>query len=278
MRNSFLSAHRRASRALVLGTAVLAMVAPMTSANASTWEMNRRLHDSRITESSGLVASRQHRRVLWTHNDSGDAARVFAVGRSGRTRAVVSLSGIRPRDIEALTIRPSQRATYLYLADIGDNRLRRSEITIYKFREPATLTSRSVTPTRWRLRYPDGPHDAEAFLYDRQSGRYYVATKSAEGGRIYRVPRRPSSSSVMTMTAVGRVPERITDGTFLPDGRMVLRTHGRAYISNGPGTSITRTVPLPSQPQGESIAASRSSSSFFVGSEGTDSAVYRVTQ
>jgi hypothetical protein len=216
--------------------------------------------------------------VLWTHNDSGDSARVFAVGRRGRTRAVVSLSGIRPRDIEALTIRSTPRRTYLYAADIGDNRLRRAEIAIYKFREPATLKSKSATARRWRLRYPDGSHDAEAFLYDKGSGRFFVVTKSASGGRIYRVPRSPNAAEVSTMTYVGRAPERITDGAFLNDGRMVLRSHTRAYISNGPGTATRRVVALPRQPQGESLAAAaRTSKSFLVGSEGSNSLVYRVT-
>src|SRR5688572_24824275 len=109
MRISVLSLRRRANRAVVLGTTVMTLLVPMTSANAETWTPDRRLRDSRITESSGLVASRQHRYVMWTHNDSGDAARVFAVGGKGRTRAIVSLSGVRPRDIEALTTRRTSR-------------------------------------------------------------------------------------------------------------------------------------------------------------------------
>ncbi len=36
-----------------------------------------------IDESSGLSASRAHRGVLYTHNDSGDSARVFAVREDG---------------------------------------------------------------------------------------------------------------------------------------------------------------------------------------------------
>ena len=36
-----------------------------------------------ILESSGLVKSRVHDDVYWTHNDSGDSARLYAVDRGG---------------------------------------------------------------------------------------------------------------------------------------------------------------------------------------------------
>jgi hypothetical protein len=263
---------------VALCTVAVTIAGAVTTAGAATWDVNRRLRDARIDESSGLVSSRQHRRVLWTHNDSGDSARVFAVGRRGLTRAVVSLRGIRPRDIEALTIRRAPRGTYLYAADIGDNRLRRSEIAIYKFREPETLRSMSVKARTWRLRYPDGRHNAEAFLYDKGSGRFFVVTKSPSGGRIYRVPRSANDSGLHTLRYVGRAPERITDGAFLNNGRMVLRSHTKAYISNGPGTAVTRVVALPSQPQGESLAADQERRRGpGSGSEGSNSLVYRVT-
>ena len=38
---------------------------------------------SMINESSGIVRGRINADVYWTHNDSGDAARLFAVTRDG---------------------------------------------------------------------------------------------------------------------------------------------------------------------------------------------------
>ena len=37
-----------------------------------------------ITESSGLVKSRKYPSVYWTHNDSGDSARIFAITEIGK--------------------------------------------------------------------------------------------------------------------------------------------------------------------------------------------------
>jgi hypothetical protein len=44
----------------------------------------RRIEAEEIAESSGLVGSRQHAGVFWTHNDSGDASRIFAITAEGR--------------------------------------------------------------------------------------------------------------------------------------------------------------------------------------------------
>ena len=42
------------------------------------------VHITGLDETSGLAASRQNDAVLWTHNDSGDMARVFALDTQGR--------------------------------------------------------------------------------------------------------------------------------------------------------------------------------------------------
>src|SRR3712207_5658169 len=78
------------------GTAV---VAPSAS-GAGGFVLNRTLDDSRIVESSGLARSTYRRGTLFTHNDSGDRARVFAVSPSGRTQAVLTLGGVKPKDDE----------------------------------------------------------------------------------------------------------------------------------------------------------------------------------
>ena len=38
-----------------------------------------------INEASGLATSRQHNAVVYTINDSGDSARLFAIGLDGST-------------------------------------------------------------------------------------------------------------------------------------------------------------------------------------------------
>ena len=40
-------------------------------------------HSRRVTESSGVVVSRIHPGVLWTHNDSGDGPYLYATDLQG---------------------------------------------------------------------------------------------------------------------------------------------------------------------------------------------------
>src|SRR5689334_19987313 len=81
---------------------VLALAAP---ALADDGDGGFTIKDPRITESSGLAASRIHPGVYWTHNDSDDGAYLYAVdSRTGRTVATITMSGVgAPRDVEAIS-------------------------------------------------------------------------------------------------------------------------------------------------------------------------------
>ncbi len=57
-----------------------------------------RFQDQQIRESSGLVASSTTPGVVFTHNDSGDEPRLFAVGPDGRTQTTYTLPGVPARD------------------------------------------------------------------------------------------------------------------------------------------------------------------------------------
>ena len=49
-----------------------------------------RISDPRITESSGLAASKLHPGVYWTHNDSGDGPYVYAIDSATGTDGIRS--------------------------------------------------------------------------------------------------------------------------------------------------------------------------------------------
>ena len=105
------------------------------------------IEDPRITESSGLAASRIHPGVYWTHNDSDDGPYVYAVdSRTGKTVATITMQGVgEPRDVEAISLGPDGN---LYVGDIGDN-LDGSwdHVWIYRFPEPKRLADdQTVAP------------------------------------------------------------------------------------------------------------------------------------
>src|SRR5712691_4960515 len=63
------------------------------------------LQSPRVKESSGIAASRAHPGVLWTHNDSGDDAYVYATDLTGADRGSVRIRGARAR-----SPRPAERS------------------------------------------------------------------------------------------------------------------------------------------------------------------------
>ena len=234
-----------------------------------------RLQDPALEESSGLAVSARHEGVVWTHPDGGSVAEVMAVDGRGRTVATVRLRGIDPYDPEAMAPgRDDNGRPALFLGDIGDNRARRSDISVFRLVEPRRLVDQTVEADWFRFTYPDGPRDAEALLVDPRDGRIWVATKDVFGGGLYRAPARPRTDRTNLLERVGDVPGLITDGAFLPDGGFVLRSYTTAFRYDELNRLGGKSV-LPVQEQGESLAID--GDRLLVGSEGMRSAVYAVS-
>jgi hypothetical protein len=272
--------HRTAHGLLAVLTAsastviVLASAPPANAGEVSTRSTTlMRLSDPAIVESSGLARSTYARGVLWTHNDKGNDAVVYAVDKQGSTRATVRLSGADNVDWEDIAAGPHHR---IWVGDIGDNGLQRAHISVYRFREPRDLVDGSVASTRLDLRYDDGRHNAEGLLVNPQTGRVFVVTKDPDGGGIYRAPRDLSSDEVNTLTRVASAPAKVTAASFYPDGDgFVLCNYTKAWIYRDVRHRESRMDKPPLQ-QGESITVARDGVGILMGSEGTDSPVYRV--
>jgi hypothetical protein len=269
-----------------------------------------RLADPRISESSGVVASSLQDDVWFTHNDSGDTARFFALDATCRTRAVYTLPGVQARDWEDIARGPGPTgAPTLWLGDIGDNDATRDQgILVHAVPEP-TVPAAALAPTvrvastPHRLLYPDGPHDAEALLADPRTGRLFVVTKTYSGqakvfGAPLPLPDRGTLTELGTVTtrltgtpggppAAGVLGElSVTGGDVSPDGSLVvLRTYTDAYLYRVPGagpdavahavTGTPTVVPLPESPQGEGIAFTRDGRELVTTSESVGAPVFR---
>ncbi len=169
-----------------------------------------RVESAEIDEASGLVASRRHPGIFWTHNDSGDGPRIFALDQTGASRGVFELSDADAIDWEAIALGPGPEPgrDYLYLGDIGDNSLRRGSVVVHRIAEPKPLApvaaggkarenppSGSAADPRgpaagasgaahfvgavdtFVLEHPRGPQDSEAMLVDPRSGDLLLLTK-----------------------------------------------------------------------------------------------------
>ena len=232
-----------------------------------------RFEDARIGESSGLALSVRHPHTVWTVNDSGDSARVFAVDtRTGATVGVHTFDA-QVRDVEALAITPQGR---MLVADIGDNRASRKVVRVFWFDEPALGATSGPRGASWELSYPDGPHDAEALAVDPRSGQVLVVTKDRVGG-IYALPKSPSRSVVNRLVRVGTAPSVVTDAVFLPDGSaLAVRTYTSLEQVDRDTFAGLRSTLLPLQPQGETLAVAPGGTGLLIGSEGKGSRVQQI--
>lgn len=261
------------------------------------------LADKRIDEASGVAVATREPQVWFTHNDSGDTARFFALGARGQTLAVYDVDGAVNVDWEDMAAAKG----LLWLGDIGDNDAVRSTVDVYSVHEPkvvATAAPAHLASVRYRFRYPDGAHNAESLLVDPHTSRIYIATKSYLGTtEVYAAPAQPSTTSVNVLTHLTTLQwtasgstlslEALaaqlatTGGAFSPDGRtLVLRTYTDAYLFPVSGTgpaAVTaalrqtpRRLPLPTQPQGEGVTFRRDGRALVLTSEGVHSAVWQV--
>ncbi|MFI7383406.1 WD40 repeat domain-containing protein [Streptomyces sp. NPDC049813] len=237
------------------------------------------IQDPRITESSGLAASRAHPGVYWTHNDSDDGAYLYAVdGRTGKTLATLTLTGIgSPRDVEAISVGPDGD---LYVGDIGDNLGGTwDHVWIYKLPEPKELRDQTVRATQYVVKYADGPRNAEAMMVHPKTGRVYIVEKDEDGGGLYEGPDPLNPSATNVFRRIADIDLWVTDGAFSPDGKqLALRGYfgGIAYSWNDGKPRRQGQLSVPLQPQGESVTYTVDGRTLLYGSEGKGSSVRAV--
>ena len=263
-----------------------------------------------IEESSGLASSSQSDAWLFTHQDSGDEARFYAVSTSGALLATYVLPGVQTRDWEDMARGPDEQGrSSLWLADIGDNSGTRDlGLLVHRVPEPqvdpaaAGQTIQLAAPTSFRLRYDDGPRDAEALLVHPRTGRLYVVTKEVfRRPGLYVAPERldPDGPNPLTRVAEldlprtttpggpeqgGAVRVLVTAGDVAPDGaRLAVRTYTDLFEWRLDGDDVAAAVeetptvtPLPPTEQGEGLAYSRDGSAVLLSSEGAQAPVHRL--
>lgn len=210
-----------------------------------------------IPESSGLALSRRDPRQLWSHNDSGNETILFALDADGTVRAKVRVP-IRTVDWEDISAAPCPPHDCLYIADIGDNRLRRQRVQIYRVREPALSDAQTEVPEIFNAGYVDGAHNAEAMFVVGTD--LFIVTRDRIG-TIYRSSL--DGSRDLTFRPIGQLGlAAVTDAETSRDGNfVVVRTSHEAVLYTTANLIRGRTTPYLRIPidglkesQGEGVA------------------------
>lgn len=232
----------------------------------------------RVSESSGIAVSRRYDGVVWTHNDQGNRARIFAISVNGELRSTIEVEGATATDWEDIAIArcPATLDTSddcLYIADTGDNAAGRRSYTIWILTEPDPMQAEASTgvAARLEIRYADGPADTEALAVNRQ-GDVLLVTKGNTGeSGLYRIPAATLAQAVTAgeqqepheVVRVGTMPldvstrqRRITGAAVSPDGgTLAVRSLTSIYLFDlAQPLDVPRLCDVgPRQPQGEGI-------------------------
>lgn len=259
-----------------------------------------------LTELSGLAQSRADPNLLWAHNDSGDSARLFRVGRRGEDLGAVSVPGATAVDWEDIAAFIWHGQPALLIGDVGDNDAVRDHITLYAVRDPG-LDGAATLLWQLDIRYPDGPRDCEAVAVDPLDPAVILLSKRDHPQHLYRValPQRPPPSGTpIVAEALGPVTtlpratladlvgnplyERFDGPTALdiaPSGRFaVVTTYKDAYwYRRGPGqdwaavfAAAPVTIHLPHLQQLEAGAIEGDEQSLWISGEGRHPPLARV--
>jgi hypothetical protein len=249
-----------------------------------------RVADPSANELSGLVRSRSQADLVWSHDDSGAGPILYGLRTDGRVATRPTVTGAQAEDWEDIAAgRSADGQPLLYVGDIGDNRSQRAAIDVYRVAEPRVGDAATAPAARLRLRYPDGPHDAEALLVDPLRGDLLIVTKVLGTARAYRTSAALAAGSQTTLGAGPAIGlSLVTAGDVSADGRVVvLRGYDRVAVWVRRGrerlTSTLRRAPclsptsLVGEGQGEAIALDRHGTSFLTVAEGSPAVLRRYT-
>ena len=187
------------------------------------------------------------------------------------------------------------------VADIGDNNGERSSVTIYRFPEPVWseggASAADVEPVAYRVRYADGPANAEAFCVHPQTGDGYVFTKRSDGrSDVYVLPapwnadEETKLEKLLTIRfPAGPALARIaTAADIAPDGsRLAVRCYLNGWewrLGKKPDTGgfavALKSAPcqlvLAPEKQGEALCYAADGSAILTISEGRSPTLYEL--
>lgn len=255
-----------------------------------------------MREASGVAASRAHDDVLWIHNDSDGGARIFAVDARGDLLATIDLPEAQNRDWEDIAVARcpigGPDGDCIYLGDIGDNRAVRDDgVGLWVLPEPEPRDAVVAEVAFIRIRYPDGPRDAEAFVITDDRALLLVSKGREHPITVYRArnlawPESGSALGPLTLDFVQQLspqavdlPLQVTGASLARGGTpLALRSYGSVqFYTAGVDTLealLPEAVPLDhlGEPQGEGIALGRGSRVFLVSEAGPQGIAPRLTR
>ncbi|MBC2604508.1 hypothetical protein [Pelagicoccus albus] len=192
-----------------------------------------------ISESSGIAKSRQFENVYWTHNDSGDSNRIFAITLDGDPIQTewAEEKGIKYEGIEvgeATNIDWEDISTddqgNLLIAACGNNDNARRDLAIYILPEPdpryafKARASKRVDfhfPDQKKFPDPDNKNfDCESLFFAHGKPYFVSKNRSEAPAKLYRLDQMDTSkSNPATLISDFPLGGQATGADATPDGK-----------------------------------------------------------
>jgi hypothetical protein len=247
------------------------------------------IEDDDVEEPSGLVVSPLEPDVLWTHNDAGDDARLFALSPSGAILREYQVSEVAMGDWEDIAL----VGDTLWIGDLGTDADSPALLVSVPLplvgagdTDPGVLAPDSVLG----VTFPDARPDVEAIFYDVPSQRMVLVSRAVgDLTHVYAVDLGDGTARTIATLAFGsRALEgdgEVTGGASTTDGSaFALRTRTTAFLwtrgSGGLDDALDEdpcAIPVDGTPGGEAIAFDGDDAVYLVG-DGAEAPIVRAAK
>lgn len=222
-----------------------------------------------VSEISGIAESKSNPGYLWGIEDSGNPSQLYLIRHDGVVTKKIVVKGITNRDWEDVALCNGD----IYIAETGDNAEVYNHYSFYKMAEPSSTLDTIHTVETINFTYPDGAHDAEAFLIDSATKNIYLITKRDNPSRIYRLSYPYQQNNVVTF--VGSLPYTgVVSATSFANEIIVKTYTNLFYYKRKQNESIEQclkrsyiSLPYVLEPQGEAVSFDGSGSGYYTISE-----------
>ncbi|MCB0854300.1 MAG: hypothetical protein KDD63_18890 [Bacteroidetes bacterium] len=208
-----------------------------------------KIQNANLNESSGMVKSRRFEGVFWSHNDSGDKARIFALNAEGETIS----DSLNPSDV-GIRIRSLKNNDWedlgwlenkMIISDMGNNQNNRDDLGFIIVSEPNPYTD-SVIPvaTHYKVKYPDQGviplpwdrnFDCEA-IFGFQDNVYILSkNRSDENTKLYRFESlQENEVNIPTLIDRFQTEGKVTSASMSEDeSQLVVLTYQNVWLFKG---------------------------------------------
>ena len=172
-----------------------------------------------VEETSGLARIGED---LLTHNDSGDQAALYQISTSGDLVNTIGIQGAIHRDWEDM----AQDEKHYYIADTGNNKGKRKDLTVYILSHDFVLQDSikiAYSKQRSFKKKKKTKYDAECLISYGDSLLIFSKNRKSRSTQLYAFPKKAGTYSLTSLKKF-KVNTLITGGDYDADAKLLVLT------------------------------------------------------